>query len=427
MKKQYLVGLRRSFLRALIFALIVQSGFLSGVRADDVAGKIFDPPTLYATWSTDPTTSMDIMWTLPNFAEAGIGAVYYREKAQTNAAWVRGQGRLSPFPYSTDVLIRVHLQSLKPDTEYSFHFETNKQYPAFREYSFRTMPATLNRPLRFAFGGDVNVTDQAVKVSKMAMVHSPEFILFGGDLAYTNSTPKAVEKEKAWLGMLKECFISPSGRLIPILAAIGNHETYNSNDYASARPLEKAPYYYTEFPFPGIPAYGVLDFGRYMSIIMLEAHTTEVGGAQTAWLKKTLQARRHVPHVFPIYHVPQYPVYRDFNGEWSAAERKNWGPLFEKYGVRIAFENHDHAYKRTHPLRDGKVVADGKGIVYIGDGAWGVKPRELKGDNRWYLAKALSTNYFGIATIQPSRKGSDQFFRIFNAESELVDAYPATR
>lgn len=422
MKTQKTTHRRYFTILTLLAAFVVQVGLLEGIRADESA-KVFDPPTLYATWSADPTTTMDIMWLVPHLGEAGVGAVYYREKGQTKAEWVRSQGKFSPFPYTESIMFRSHLQGLKPDTEYEFRFEASKQYPETRIYSFRTMPAKLDRPLRFAFGGDMGVTKEAFKVSHAVMTHDPDFILIGGDLAYTNAAPTAVTQELAWLKLLKDCFISPSGRLTPILAAIGNHETANSKDYSSAHPLEKASYYYVEFPFPGIPAYGAIDFGNYMSIIMLEAHTIEIGGVQTEWLAKALEARKDVPYVFPVYHVPQYPVYRDFEGEWSAAQRKHWGPLFEKYGIRVAFENHDHAYKRTYPLRDGKVVSDDLGITYIGDGAWGVQTRPVKAD-RWYLAKALQENYFGIATLEPSQNGKGQSFRMYNADNKLIDSYP---
>ena len=32
--------------------------------------------------------------------------------------------------------------------------------------------------------------------------------------------------------------------------------------------------------------------------------------------------------------------------------RNTWGPLFEKYGVDIVFDGHDHIYERTHYIDD---------------------------------------------------------------------------
>ena len=36
----------------------------------------------------------------------------------------------------------------------------------------------------------------------------------------------------------------------------------------------------------------------------------------------------------------------------------------------VVFENHDHNFKRIHPIRDGR--RDPDGVNYPGAGAWGV-------------------------------------------------------
>lgn len=52
-----------------------------------------------------------------------------------------------------------------------------------------------------------------------------------------------------------------------------------------------------------------------------------------------------------IYHVPAYPSARSFTGRTQSMIRKHWVPLFEKSTMNLAFENHDHAYKRTYPIK----------------------------------------------------------------------------
>ena len=107
-----------------------------------------------------------------------------------------------------------------------------------------------------------------------------------------------------------------------------------------------------------------------------------------------------MPYVFPIYHVPGYPSVRAFEGSTSVLVREHWAPLFERYGVRVAFENHDHAYKRTVPIKGGR--RDSTGVVYIGDGAWGAVPRPIgreRTEPAWYLATAKSTNHAIFVTL----------------------------
>lgn len=65
--------------------------------------------------------------------------------------------------------------------------------------------------------------------------------------------------------------------------------------------------------------------------------------------------------------------------------------------IYSAFENHDHVYKRTYPLKNNQVVADG--TIYLGDGAWGVLPHYAD-PSRWYLEKAVSgTNYYLLVNL----------------------------
>jgi acid phosphatase type 7 len=56
--------------------------------------------------------------------------------------------------------------------------------------------------------------------------------------------------------------------------------------------------------------------------------------------------------------------------------------VFEEYGVDLVGSGHDHALKRTTPIRNA--APDPEGIIYIGDGGLGVSNREVAGD-RWYL------------------------------------------
>ena len=127
-----------------------------------------------------------------------------------------------------------------------------------------------------------------------------------------------------------------------------------------------------------------------MSLVLLDTnHTSPIEGDQTDWLAKTLKEREDMPTVFVFNHVPAYPSVRAFTGNDAEAgtgadNRKYWLPLFERYNVDAVFEHHDHAYKRTHPLLDGR--PDPKGMLYLGDGSWGKIRRPDPPAKRPYLA-----------------------------------------
>src|SRR5690606_30617616 len=97
-------------------------------------------------------------------------------------------------------------------------------------------------------------------------------------------------------------------------------------------------------------SYGTLDFGDYLSLILLDTgHLSRVDGAQTEWLGKVLAEREDVLHVIAVNHVPCYPSYRnpwgsDGSGGTGHDQRKLWCPLFERHKVDLVLEHHDHTF-----------------------------------------------------------------------------------
>ena len=313
----------------------------------------------------------------------------------------------------------VELTNLAPDTLYRFRFPNQTQ-----EYRFKTMPSHLDNPIRFVVGGDMyhEGTDLLQAANQRAAKTNPRFGIAGGDLAYASQRlVDAPEDYERWIEFLvrwSEDMVTPDGLMIPMLPLLGNHDV--NGRYGKP---ENAKFFYTLFTMPGPQGYNVLDFGDYMTFVMLDtAHTHPIEGAQTEWLHKTLQQHQGFLHSFAAYHVPAYPSVRNFNGKLNPTIRANWVPLFEQYGVNMAFEHHEHAYKRTYPIKEGKIDPDG--IVYIGDGAWGATPRiPHTPEERWYLAKTQAAQHFLVVDITkdvrrvtaidvPSGKAIDQYSQV---------------
>ena len=94
------------------------------------------------------------------------------------------------------------------------------------------------------------------------------------------------------------------------------------------------------------------------------------------------------------------------------------GSPFEQFGVTAVFEHHDHAYKRTWPIKNNKIDFD-SGVLYLGDGAWGVAiPRTPKlPDTTWYLAKTASSRHVIFVTLQ----GKERHFMAIDDEGNIID------
>lgn len=353
----------------------------------------FDPPALYLTWMRDPDTTMVVHWhshdavhhnTL-EFRRAGAESDGWRPRT----AWSR------PAPHSDRLVHMVELAGLEPDTDYEFRFG-----PGLEIYKFRTMPATADEPIVFIAGGDtMHRPEWFAQMNRQAGKYEPRFAMIGGDITYADGRPDRVERWYDFFTVWKESMMTAEGRLVPMLMAVGNHEVRHAYADWGGAP-KNAPYFFGFFAMPGMSSYNVLDFGDYLSVLLMDTgHTVRVRGEQTEWLDQTLARRRDVPHVFPLLHVSPYPAHFPFDFPWSVHMRNHWVPLFEKHDVEVVFVNHDHVYSRTHPIRNDSV--DPTGVVYLGGGAWGVGTlREHPVQETWYLASGKSVRHVYIGTIQ---------------------------
>ena len=383
----------------LVLALLAGTS-IAGAQQQRSATAIA-PAAVFVTWNGDPTTTVSVDWHL--VADTDIPAVEVRGPGL--ARWTRYEGSTIAFPFSSRTVRRARIDGLRPGSVYELRLGDAASY------KYRTMPARLTRPIRFAAGGDTQAGETTFgPMNRIAASRDVDFVLLGGDLAYSNGDPRLVAREESWYETITRTLVTRDRRLIPVIAAIGNHEVFSSRDTSesTARTMREtgvrlgdAPYYTALHAHARTRQYSVIDVGDYLSLVLLNTgHTAAVQGAQTEWLQETLRQRPTVPYVFPIYHVPGYPSVRVFEGSTSVLVREHWAPLFERFGVRVAFENHDHAYKRTVPIRGGR--RDSTGVVYIGDGAWGAVPRPIGREHTepaWYLETAKSTNHAIFVTL----------------------------
>src|SRR5262249_10731854 len=254
--------------------------------------------TLFLTWQRDPTTTMTVQWVGPAADTPDPTVSFARADG---ASWQARTAALQPYG-STDLKVfRAELTGLTPDTD--DQFRRGKQPATSR---CRTMPAKATDTISFISGGDSGVNAHAVANNQQAARQDPMFVVIGGDLAYDDG--RSVETSLAFIRNYSKHVVARDGRLIPLLAAIGNHEVQGGCSTNRA----KAPFFYSLFDglYPDT-GYAALDFGDYLSLILLDTgHTSAIGGDQADWLEKTLKDRADHPHVIAVNHVPAYPSYR---------------------------------------------------------------------------------------------------------------------
>lgn len=369
-----------------------------------------DPEVLYLTWKSDPATTMTIMWHTAT-GKTFHPTVYYKRLDETS--WQQAEGTSERLCRSNIEVHQLELKNLDEDTDYLFRLGDGELH------RFRTLPNGLKRPVHVAVGGDAFFyKDLYEKMNREVASKSPDFVILAGDLAYVEGIRRALKthywKVNRWEEFFRiwsEQMVTKEGRMIPIVPVIGNHDVCQGFDH----PQKRDVFFYQVFAFPehGIP-FRTLSIGSEVSFFLLDtAHTFPIAGAQTEWLRGALQSNRGADYKIPVYHLPAYPSESYFHSSRSKNIRKFWIPLFQEYGVKMSMEHDNHTFKRTFPIKDGMVDQDG--IIFLGDGAWGVIP--LKPKRHWYLAKASRTNNYWFLRITSEKIQA----RAFNNEGDLLD------
>jgi len=385
---------------SLLFFFVVFAGQVLGQFSN--GGKI-----VYSYFIDDPVTSIHINWISASTTDTEL---YLRRRGSTQ--WnKRTITRQAEIPGSDYILFEVKLTGLRQDTAYDFRIGQSTDV-----MRFRTLPEFLSRPINFVNGGDLyGRSSYMIPTTIAAASVNPYFVVVGGDWAYADGDPEKVSRWFRLFEIWQEHMITNEGYMVPFVPAIGNHEVVG----AYYQTYEQAPLYFTFFDKPDKRAYFTLDIGNYLSLILLDSnHTNLVGGQQALWLEEQLSNRQHIPNVFPAYHVPAWPSFRALDSYHSTRVRDTWVPLFEYYGITLAFENHDHTFKRTKPIRNNEVNEDG--VIYIGDGSWGVGTRRADdAHNRWYIEKVTDDHHYWNITLMPGLR----IVEAFNERNIQIDRF----
>ena len=329
-------------------------------------------------------------------------------RQQGSDDWQTAEASQQPLTHTDRTVSQVELNALTPDTTYEFRVGAEEKIRCFR-----TLPAALDRRLSFVQGGDPQDGPAMEQMMRLAASRDPAFAVIGGDLTFDDGLPANAGRVERFFRSLGKDLVTSDGRHIPVIVCIGNHDVNRNEQWIlnnDALPRDEAarramaPYFLTAWPFPGERGYGVLDVGDYLSFVLLDTnHLNAVDGPQLGWLRETLSARKDVPHLFPIYHVPAYPGVRDMNDPLSKLIRDQWTPLFEQAGIRLAFEHHEHAFKVTHPLRGGE--KSDAGITYLGGGAMGIELRDPRDPaDEPHLAKTAKVHHLHEVTLEPTKR-----------------------
>lgn len=350
-------------------------------------------------------------------------SVGHRIVGQSAWQWSRAQSH--PFAASTSTVHAASLSGLKADTRYEFVIRNDSDQSLNGPHIMLTAPETF-RPMHFVIGGDMyharNLLDA---MNRRAGSEDPLFAALIGDLAYAND-----EVAQRWYDWIDSWFANakaPDGRLIPMVIGMGNHEVVGTGFFPEKNTPgpEKSTQFYSLFRMRRESgrsiSYYHLDFGNYLSLVLLDSGHTQRISEQVAFVRDSLTQRRKVPFVFAAYHRPAWGTGVK---EDAVDIQKQWCPLFESLGVDAVFEHDHHCYKRTWPIKEGR-RDDAQGIPYLGDGAWGVavrKPEPKDVGKRPWIAHQGAINHLFRVTLREK----DFFCEAKTADGKVFDqaTYP---
>ena len=302
----------------------------------------------------------------------------------------------------------AHLSGLEPSTRYYLTVETDGH--TLGEYHFITGPDD-DRPVALLSGGDSRVGDARtdpdnprrrmnVRMARLFEEH-PHVLALAHTADYTNRAYWS--QLYYWLNDHFEMTTTEAGRLLPLIPTRGNHDLDVGFQEKFWWPGRTTDFYYTT------------RIGADIAMVVLNTEISLVGD-QLDWLEAQLEELRPRSHWLKVMmHKPAYPSVRAF--ETGEARRRAWVPLFEEHGVDLVAVGHDHSLKRTAPILRNRV--DPRGIVYVGDGGLGVRPREVATD-RWYINQGgMSLSIDNVHLIEFER--DRMRYRAFGMEGDLLD------
>ncbi|MFE1956611.1 fibronectin type III domain-containing protein [Streptomyces sp. NPDC059479] len=367
---------RRLKITTIGVAALVVAGVVGGPVAfgDDVpapvkvpAAEIHKPSAMpdriLLTPTTTPSTSQKVTWRAD--AAAPNAQAQFLEAPRALGQVAPAPGALTTVPAESTSSVNTSLgyastyhtallSGLKPATRYTYRVGDGTNWSAWTD--FTTAAAEL-KPFSFIYYGDAqNYIDSAVpRVFRQAFADRPEakVIVNAGDLI------DSANSEEQWGQWYKAGGFIDSQ--INNISVPGNHE-YSNGLSSFWRP---------QFPYPDNgpgdaalkqTAYSVDYQGvRFIALDSNVQSNPQLMASQTAWLEALLKDNPNKWTTVTFHH----PVYSTTGTRNNPAVRDQWGPLFEKYGVDLVLQGHDHSYGRGNKTANRKSITTHNGVTYV--------------------------------------------------------------
>ncbi|UCH63956.1 MAG: metallophosphoesterase [Fidelibacterota bacterium] len=280
------------------------------------------------------------------------------------------------------------------DAETVYYYQVSQGGIKSGTYTFKTA-VREDSPFSFAaYGDNKSGPFMHERVTDQILAWDPDLVVHNGDLVERGGVYKQWEK----------LFFSPARRLMrykPLFPVLGNHE-------------DNAQHYYDFFSLPDRERWYSFDYGN-AHFIMLDSDTEALdeGGEQLSWLIRDME-ENNATWTFVFFHHPPFTAGGNYYKKDRVYRKNILHPVFEKYGVDMVFNGHDHNYERTLPIvsREGQ-----RPVTYIVCGNGGTPMRYI-GQREWTL---YAERVFGFVKVRID--GTTLSFQSINVDGKVIDEF----
>ncbi len=309
----------------------------------------------------------------------------------------------------------IIFKNLSPTTSYAYRVGDGEVWSEWNHFETASNKA---EPFEFIYLGDVQngIFTMTSRVLRTAYKTAPDakFWLYAGDIINHGGS------DAEWQEYFDAAGWIP--RTTPMIFLPGNHE-YPQKTFKGTKSRKLDHIWRSQFTLPenGVPGLEETNYYiDYQGIRVITLNGNEKLKEQAKWLDKILAKN---PQNWTIISTHQ-PFYSTARGRDSQERRDLFLPLFDKYNVDLVLQGHDHAYGRTHKMRNNKIVDENEPGTYYVVSVVGVKVYDMKEENRKYMAKMTN----GIQLFQVISINDDKLtYKSYDTTGELFDSFEVVK
>ena len=376
------------------------------------------PRRILLNVTTDLATSIALNWQTDgqvreSFAEIAVAdadprfvAKAIRKKAETE--WVTLGDTVSSRYHS------LTFTGLLPHTKYAYRVGNGSHWSEW--FHFVTASDQPTDSFQFIYFGDVQVNIRSLwsRVIREAFAKAPNarLQLYAGDLI------NRANRDEEW-----EDWFAAGGfihSMVPGFPSPGNHDHFDLPNGERGASVFWRPQFNLPLNGPkGLEETCYFADVQGVRFISLNSDQAEESDqyleAQRVWLERVLANNPNTWTVVTFHH----PIYSPKGTRDNKRMRETFKPIFDRYGVDLVLQGHDHTYARGMSKIPMEGTDKTSGTMYVVSVS-GPKMTDSQVEKKFWMDRsAIYTQLFQIVDVSPEKLS----FKAYLATGELYDAF----